>query len=427
ELFNVRGSIRRSYQSYESTSGDCDEAPPADVLFTDTWRDSTTRVLSTIEPDAEVYNGTASTSRLVYEPLKVLSYDAEDNDPTSPHANTPTVVESNGLGQTVALHRQLEDEGELATLIAHYDGLGRLTGYTDPMGHRKEQQYDLLGRVLRVDDPNSSGPSLYTYDDAGNATAVEDGRGIVTRSAYDGANRLVAKWDNADESGTRIEWTYDDDPNCRREVCTNTEGQVASITYPGLGGTRFADAFGFDVRGRPILQSRTFDNATFDMLTRYDNANRAIAVTFPDGTLLERQYDAANRLTAIPGVVDAVTYDARGQMATTSCADGTETRRSYDARLRMSQTTTTNLAGDVLQGFDYTYDRAGNILSIVDFTDLDLGHRDASAHYTYDAWYRLLEAQQSPGQPGEETVSYRTNTIDNILSKTSSLGDKGYT
>ncbi|MEL6182545.1 MAG: toxin TcdB middle/N-terminal domain-containing protein, partial [Myxococcota bacterium] len=58
-IYNTRGSARRIYQPYTSTSSACDLAPPEGTLFNDITRDATNRVVEKNRPDAAIF-GTAS-------------------------------------------------------------------------------------------------------------------------------------------------------------------------------------------------------------------------------------------------------------------------------------------------------------------------------------------------------------------------------
>ncbi|MEO1267690.1 MAG: SpvB/TcaC N-terminal domain-containing protein, partial [Myxococcota bacterium] len=276
-VFNTRSAAVRTYQPYQSSNMGCDTSPPEGVLYTESHYDATFRVVEESAPDEGIY-GSASVTQTVYEPFATRVFDPEDSDPSSPHADTPVVTRTDGLGRTVIIERWLEPSLPPARIEAHYDGLGHLTGTTDDQGHRKVQTYDLLGRVLQVDDPNSAGPSLYTYDDMGNVIRAEDGRGVVTRSSYDGNNRLVARWDEAAPEQTRITWTFDQSPDCDPQVCTNTEGQVAQITYPGFEGEApGVDWIGYDARARTILNVRVMQDHPFTTETIYDNIGRVVA------------------------------------------------------------------------------------------------------------------------------------------------------
>ncbi|MEO1266859.1 MAG: toxin TcdB middle/N-terminal domain-containing protein, partial [Myxococcota bacterium] len=418
-IFNTRGSTRRVYQPYTSTSAQCDEAPPEGTLFTTYTRDATDRLLTTTLPDASIY-GSASTLRTVHLPLATQNWDAEDMDPNSPHFETPTLTRVDGQKRFVAFERNLP--GETAITRAHYNELGYLTGYTDAEGNSKTQRYDLLGRVLEINDPNCDGVKRYTYDDVGNITRMTDPRGIETAFAYDGLNRMVEKWDAADRDGTLIRWSYDSAPSeCAPGVCPNVEGQLAQVAYPGPKGLPVIDRSGYDARGRKITNQRTIDDASFLFETTYDNANRAVSVTYAGGHTLTQLYDNASRPVGIDGIIDTIQYDDRGLVTNVDYADGSVLAKEYDALMRPSQRTILGQSGDVLQGWSYPRDRVGNLLGLDDIADPSPTHPDFAMSATYDAWYRVTSVEYG-STAQKERVNTNFSVIDNITSRTSDQG-----
>ncbi|MEL6180356.1 MAG: toxin TcdB middle/N-terminal domain-containing protein, partial [Myxococcota bacterium] len=365
KVFNVRGSEWRVYQPYLDTHAACETLLPDDVRYTDYRRDGQYRLLEMIEPDAELYGGQPSVSRTVYAPLMTMAWDPEDSDPDSPHFETPTIQTTNGLGQLVAIDRTLEAQASPARYTLQYDPLGRMTGYSDPDGNTKVQSYDLLGRITHIHGPNM-GTTTFTYDDAGNTLTTTDARGITTRTDYDGANRPVARYAQDNRDNTLITFTYDQRRNCPAGDCTWTPGVLAESSYPldlGDGDVkRGSDWFGYDIRGRQVYTARNVEGAHFAFSFDYDNADRLVATTYPNGQVLQRRYDDASRLIAIDGIVHTMDYTERGLPHSMGCADGSSTTLTYDARLRPSALTTTNTEGDILQGFTYQRDRAGNLL-----------------------------------------------------------------
>jgi RHS repeat-associated protein len=307
-----------------------------------------------------------------------------------------------------------------AKLTARYDGLGRLSALVDDQGHAKAQAFDLAGRLLSVDDPDA-GSTTYAYDAAGNVVEWVDGRGVTTRQAFDGANRRVARWDDADEAGTKAEWVYDAAPDCPAELCTNTEGLLAEARYPGVGfgadGLSDApgrDRTGYDPRGRPVAFERVIEGHAYAAAMAYDNADRLVSTTSPDGREIRRRYDDASRLVEVPGVVAGIDYDDRGLTAAMRLADGTTDTWTWDSRMRLAGSRTTGPGAAVLQGFDATRDRVGNVTRIA-----DAGHAHGpgeAAEQIHDAWYRLTEVRY-----GGETVRYAFDRIDRVTSQTSTV------
>ena len=419
--FNIRSQVVRLHQPYQSDSARCD-LDVTDVSYLSNRYDAAGRPLEVIHPDGDLADG-ASITRVVYEPLKTITYDAEDNDPASPHADTPSVDERDGLGRLVATSRLLTAGGEPARTTLQYDGLGRLTAITDPAGHVKTQSYDLLGRVTRISDPNQSGAHTYTYDAVGNVIREVDPRGEVTLKAYDGINRPVATWREGDRDGTLIEMVLDEPRDCPEELCTFGAGRVVEISYPDTeSGERASEWFGYTERNLTRYISRLVDGFRFAFQYRFDNADRVIAREYPDGRTIPLRWDGASRLTGVPGVVDTIEFDERNLLLGMRHADGTVTEAAHDALMRPTRSVTLDAAADILQGFAYTQDRIGNLRTVTDLTEPTTAIRH-DARVTYDAWYRVLEVGLGP-DGDDEVLTWRYDIIDNVLERSSSLGER---
>lgn len=395
--FNLQSQQVRAYQSYRSDSAACDLLPPAGTRFTDFRYDGVGRWTAAVLPDDGAPGG-ASEERVEYRPLAKLSHDAEDTDLASPHHATPTVTTYDGLGRTVAVERQLPGQGARTEL--QYDGLGYLAGYVDAEGHKKVQSYDAMGRLLRIEDPNA-GISTFEYDDADNIVRRTDGRGVSVALRYDGVNRVVETFDPADPDATRIVTEYDGSASCDAGRCPNAVGNVVARTYPGG-----ADFFGYDARRRLFSTVRVIEGQTYVLESRYDNADRTVQRRYPDGRSLEYAYDRAGRIIGIPGVVDEVRYDDRGEMDRWVRASGVVDTRSYDARQRLTAIAVNGPGGDALQNLAVAHDRANNV---VDVRDSAAGALMAPTRFAHDAFYRSTRVER--GAVSQSLVVDRIESI----------------
>ncbi len=418
--YNAAGKESRAFYAHQGSGPSCAAAPPdpAEVPAVVTRFDGTGRPTSVVYPPADKESG-ATRSETHYLPLVTRGFDEEDTASESPHAGTPLVTEMDGLGRTVAHVRYLApDNGVPLTL--RYDELGNLRGYTDVFGNRKDQTYDLLGRVVAVDDPDT-GRSTFEHDDVGNVVAETDARGVTVRRVFDAANRVLAEWEDGNREATEITYQYDARATC--EQCTHAAGLPVSITYPVASESppQGMDRFGYDARGQQTYFARSLGTREFEFQTIYDNAGRVQEKHYPADLALSFTYDGAGRLTAVPGAIDQVTYDARGLTESQALANGVLTTYHHDNRLRLARLDTVLPSGDALQDYTYRRDRVGNIIAISDGAAIE-GEPSANAEYTYDAWYRLEGAHLDPGRAAEETLTYAYDEIDNIVSKTSNLG-----
>ncbi|WP_198411891.1 FG-GAP-like repeat-containing protein [Microvirga flavescens] len=301
-------------------------------------------------------------------PVKVTRPDA--TAVTSAYKASPVsfdMVETRDeLGRIARVHRDVDGRtvradrpytgGDFLTTTMTYDRLGRLTSVTDPRGSPWFYAYDTLGRRTAVKDPDR-GTWIYVYNDAGELVEQTDGRGEKTAFVYDALGRLTTKT-------VRVGTT-------RPEVTTSTYGEAGSGANGGklvsLSNAAATIRYGYDGNGRRTTDTYEIKKADGSiaekhvLVTGYEPGGRvkrrewALAGA-TSGRLENWSYDAAGRLTAIPGQIASITYDASDRPLVSSYANGTAMRRSYDARRGWL----TQLSGP---GLDLTYERdlAGRI------------------------------------------------------------------
>ncbi len=424
-LFHSQGGERHGYQPYVGSAVACDAVPPADVRYTETASDAIGRPLLGVDPDASLY-GTPSITRMAYVPLAVITYDGEDNDPSSAHYGTPSTSRTDGLGRIVGLLRLSTVDGDPVKSEVRYDALGRIRALVDNEGNEHWQRYDLLGRIIYVNHPDS-GATQMEHDDASNLARRVDARGKEMRLAYDEANRRTRMWDADDPEGTEVAWSYDGTGGCDSAVCTHPEGQLTEVNYPILDARRGLERFGFDVRGRGVRRQYARGQAVYDFVEVYDNADRQIATIYPSGLVLTKTLDGLGRAVAVPSYVEAIEYTEHNQAAGLALHNGAVTKHEYDDVLRMRSLETALPGGNAFLDYGYQYNREGHVTRVVDYRVLDEYAPSETADYAYDSLYRLIEAHLDPGRPaaGEEVLSYAYDTIDNMVRKTSSLGEEG--
>ncbi|MCI5147583.1 MAG: toxin, partial [Candidatus Electrothrix sp. AR3] len=184
-------------------------------------------------------------------------------------------------------------------------------------------------------------------------------------------------------------------------------------------------------------QDMALEEEIFSSSTKYDALNRPVQLVAPhsnqgeikfdiirpgynEANLLERvdvwpqQSAEPDRLldpeTAGLHAVTNIDYDAKGQRERIEYGNGAITRYAYDEETyRLIQLLTTRPPGgnglaanifsnpDTIQDLHYTYDPAGNITRIEDRALQTIHHSgevvQPAARYTYDALYRLIEAE----------------------------------
>jgi RHS repeat-associated protein len=155
---------------------------------------------------------------------------------------------------------------------------GNTVTVTDQAGKKRRSVTDALGRLARVDEPDSNGnlgltsapaqPTSYTYDALGNLRKIDQG-GQQRFFMYDSFGRLL-----------------------RAKNPEQAAGSVASnLTDAVTGNTQWSMAYGYDNNGN--LTARV-DARNVTTTYAYDALNRNTTVRYTDGTKdIDRHYDGA--------------------------------------------------------------------------------------------------------------------------------------
>jgi RHS repeat-associated protein len=415
---NLQGMPREIFDAYLGTGDGCDAAAPDGTLSQRKRYDALGREVGHIQPPAGDETGSAE-SRTVLGIFSEADWDLEDTLEGGSHADTPTTARRNGLDQVVAIERLVEAGGTPLVTQYRYDAMGRLAEMADPAGATRRQDRDLLGRLVKIDDPDS-GLTTFEYDDADNPVRQVDGRGIAVRKAWDGTNRLVAEWAEADETGTRIVRTWDRRGACAADRCTNVAGHLASVAYPVEAGTG-SERYGYTLRGKVSYLGQNIGGRLLESRTLYDGADRAAGNVFPTGRQIDVTLDGADRLVGIPGYITSVAYDANGLPLSLGMANGTVTTMAHDARHQLGFLAVRGPGGAALLDETYRRDRVGNLVEVADGRPDD-GKTTAAARYAYDGLYRLTGAELDPGKGDRaETLSWTYDDGDRILKASSSI------
>lgn len=285
-------------------------------------------------------------SATVFHTLSVETWDAADLSP-GPHANTPSVVLSDGHGRQRAVVERLRVNGSIQSRTTSRTYLP--TGEVTSVRYSEQGQpdlvrwsrYDSLGRlVLNVepntavsfsDDPDSDPDSIkawrYAYDDAGELVGTSDPRGCGVNYFRDAASRLVYEdispcLGHHDEytapdlearTGIEVYVRYDvEDPEASsvvdaagRAFPTNSTllaGRIASISDRGS-----KTVLSYDFRGQVVALAKR--------LAKPGPSASALADRYaPRWYLKESAFDGAGRPTTIStGATSSELLDSAGQ------------------------------------------------------------------------------------------------------------------
>ncbi len=253
------------------------------------------------------------------------------------------------------------------TVTTSYDPLDRPHEVTDPVGRRSKTVYTAAGEVhqLRraVGTPLEQIYSTATYTPNGLVETVTDARGNVSKTLYDGFDRVSkALYPDAtpanDNDNLHEEFTYDN--GSRKATERRRGGQVLAYSYDDLdrvilrsGGGLPSRSFTYDLGSRvQTVEDRNGAAVASSLTYTYDTAGRAIrerrndwnlnvdftldaagnttTLTWPDGFQANYVFDGLNRVDRITAVLDGASrtlrdhdYDVLGRrIRTTTLSDG---------------------------------------------------------------------------------------------------------
>lgn len=354
--------------------------------------------------------------------------------------------------------RQLSMEAEARWMLN--DVAGKPIRAWDGRGHTFRTEYDPLRRPVRTwvtgaDPANPNQPLLterLVYGEQhpqaevfrlrGKPYLHLDQAGVVTNELYDFEGNLKS---NSRRIGKEYKQVID--------------WSVADAAIP-VSAIAQLDLVALEAALAPQLETGTYASQT-----TYDALNRPLTVTSPDGSIYRPTFNEANLLDQVnvnlrgamangqpvwTPFVTNIDYDAKGQRTLIQYGNGAETRYRYDREtFRLINLYTRRSAAFTadcdnpnpppdtiaapekppagkrcgLQNLHYTYDPAGNITHIRDDAQQTIYFSgqiiEPSNDYTYDAFYRLIEAKgrEHLGQGGAPTPhSYNDSGRVGILS-----------
>ncbi|HTJ34948.1 MAG TPA: LamG-like jellyroll fold domain-containing protein [Dactylosporangium sp.] len=195
----------------------------------------------------------------------------------------------------------------------------------------------------------------YTYDAAGNRTAVTDPLGRVTRTTYTDGTTVAAADGGFAPPG--LPMTLTTPGGAVQRIVYNRSGDVAKVTDPAGKVTEYT----YDALGRVLTQKETTDSYPSGLVTsyQYDKLDRVVRQSDPPTT---------NRVTgAVHTQVTTTAFDSDGLTTSIVLSDATGGDASR------SQTTTYNAIGQPATVTDgtgkvtrYEYDVYGNPVHEID-------------------------------------------------------------
>lgn len=395
--------------TYDSSGNTLTETNPLSKTWTHTYN-SFNRVLTSTDP-----NGNVSTN----------TYNSNGNLVTTKDGlnRTMTTLTYNGFGEVIsstdALSRvtslTYNSQGDVTQTTAPgsinsyatYDVLGRVTSVTDAASNTTDVAYDGWGRVVEIEEPGAA-ISTIDYDLEGNIVGAEDPLGRSGSRVFDNAGQLTSATNAKSETSS---YAY------------NSVGYLTSVTN-GRGYTR-----NYTYTDRGQVASLTLPDSSVEQWA-YNGNGDTTAYVNPLGQTINYTYDNAGQQTGVDypsGLTDTtLAYDNGGRTTSMSDVSGTSSW-AYNAADEITDLNTPQ--GDV----DYTYNLAGQVLTLVDVgtgtttNTYDSAGRPATttdafgdvSTYSYDSAGRLSQKNNPNGT--YEVYSYDSrNRVTSIVTKNSS-------
>lgn len=299
-----------------------------------------------------------------------------------------------------------------------------------PGGGQQFYKYDAQGRVSQLALNGDAEQVSLQYD--GNTVSLQNAVGGTVKSYFDHRG-LIAKV--ADALGNSTYFDFDKNFNLTQVI--DPLGQISTSTFDARGNlTRFTNPLGqtttFEFSGSLNQLSRFVDAKGNATRYSYDASGNLLSTTYADGSREQQSsdsqgnrtswtnrrgqtigytYDAAGRVvskTRSNGARTDLTYDAHGNLATVVDASGTISF-TYDAADR--PTRVTYPSGKFVQ---FAYDAAGRRTQLSDQDGFTVG-------YLYDEAGRLQQLTTGSGAP---IVTYAYDAAGRLVTKTTGEGGR---
>ena len=334
------------------------------------------------------------------------------------------------LGQQTSITNQLNQQISIS-----YDDYGNVQTVTDALGNTTTFGYDSSRRLTSVLDA-ADGETQYDYDIAGRLETATNARGYNRGYGYDALGQLTSTTDELNRSSSVA---YDLEG--RVDHSTDAKSQTTWFTYDRLGRVLTVTppsspviSFSYDKTGRRLSMTDGNGQTTYGyddlgnltQTTRgastvgyaYDDAGRPTSVTYPNSAgTVGYAYDMEGRLSQITDWASRVTtfgYDSGDRLTSVGSPGGVAQAIGYTNIDQVASIDYTRNGSGVLS-LGYTYDDAGNVLSISDDEGL--------ASFGYDDLNRLVSASY----PGAQNYAYTYDEVGNILAAATPGGTVNHT
>ncbi|EQA55418.1 RHS repeat-associated core domain-containing protein [Leptospira kmetyi] len=317
-----------------------------------------------------------------------------------------TIIESkNQLGQLITKTKNGKSIGYA------YNSQGIANRITDPEGKSITLVHDLLGNKISQTTPDT-GTTTFVNSPTGKVLQQNNANGFKTDFQYDTLDRLTNMiGTHANGTTQNAKFYYDE------ATSLNGKGNLTSVV-DAIGKTDFQH----DARGNQtqIKKYLNLEDLTLIFLKEYDFGNRAVSITYPDGTKIYNKFTVGGYLTSVN--MDSADGSSTGHPVVNytgpllesgkynvlrSLGNGVQTKIFFDPIFRRPTDVVTTFESDLYESLKYGYDLAENIIKID-----DLKNPGRNQQFQYDQFKRVTN---STGKYGSEDYQY--TDAGNLLKK----------
>jgi RHS repeat-associated protein len=277
-------------------------------------------------------------------------------------------------------------QGGLAARTFSFDSLGRLSSSNNPEAGNITFAYDADGLLISKvsPKPNQTNSSIT----------------LTTTMVYDLNHRLRTK--SFSDSTPTSTFNYDETTALGIPLTYTTGRDSSEVVAGSIAG----EVFSYDKIGRITINSQCAPQncstgGMFPVVYTYDLAGNLTSQTNGANVTLTHSINRALRPTAIsssladashPGtLLSSCHYNAAGLLLSATFGNGVTETRTYDARHRILSATNGSIYSFSIPSGSTGYAGNGSILSASDSIN-------GNWTYTYDAFNRLVGANQNAGQ-----------------------------
>jgi RHS repeat-associated protein len=484
-VLNNKGNPIKQYEPYFSNTHDYESEEDAvrnQGVTPILYYDALGRNIRTDLPDGTF-------TKVKFDAWEQLNFDQIDNTVGHKHTNTPSILYLDSMGRPFF---SIADNGtEKYPTYVELDVEGNAHKVIDARNNTvMSYRYDMLGHRL-YQDSAEAGERWMLNDCMGKPMLVWDSRDNLFYTHYDKLHRPTElhRVDAPNVLQNFAPQTWDILEKMEYGTNASIAKNLNGVLVKHYDGSGLIEIIENDFKGNTLKSTKQFvevhskmpiwGNTPTTLLapeiwtteTKYDALNRPIekiepySNPNPKNTIIHT-FNKSGQLKTVShngkAIVEDILYNAKGQRLSIALGNQTKTTYTYDDKtfrlISLKTFNNSNLNNAVHQDLLHTYDPVGNIIEIEDKAAPTIFYSNQAVQpinkYTYDALYRLIEAEgresigqsifwtadskeiiAKMGQPNPNsnnaaqkyTQTYTYDGVGNILKMVHQAANSGYT